>query len=426
MPLNKRVILPLCAALTVAAFAAHAADPLPGDVRLGTSEQSGPIFTTAAGMTLYSTTQDETASGKPGCGNARFDVGTHHLGEKYPLSDSQKARQKTCLEKWPPFIPSASAAPTGKWAIMSRDEGFKQWTYDGRPLYLSSKDQKPGDVGGLSNGGRGGGWRVETAPLGFPPGVKLVRTVDGLMIANKSDQIFFAPQRAGAKIGEGWLPVAAPMLTIASGDWRPVEQPDGTRQWAYKGQALYVPDTGTGPEQIRAAMAKKDVQPVAFQRAKAPPPGIQMQYTLAGWVYADAGGKTLYTFSCNDETEAHLPCEQVGDPAIYRSSICGTGADCARDWRPVLAPANAVRAGDWDVRDVPDPPFVDAAAGYGENVPMVRGWTYRGHPVYTFTADRSPGDINGHIIRYYGVSRFSIVKVLGNTYDDGERHFQDD
>jgi predicted lipoprotein with Yx(FWY)xxD motif len=37
---------------------------------------------------------------------------------------------------------------TGDYTIITRDDGSKQWAYKGKPLYLWSKDQKPGDTTG--------------------------------------------------------------------------------------------------------------------------------------------------------------------------------------------------------------------------------------------------------------------------------------
>src|SRR5207248_1610354 len=114
------------------------------------------------GLTVYATIADETASGKPGCSNVHYDKGTTHLGEGYVLSHAMRERQKTCLERWPPFVPSENAKPAGKWTVVSRAEGFKQWAYEGRPLYTSIKDKSAGEVNGIltGGGGRGGAWHT--------------------------------------------------------------------------------------------------------------------------------------------------------------------------------------------------------------------------------------------------------------------------
>jgi predicted lipoprotein with Yx(FWY)xxD motif len=51
----------------------------------------------------------------------------------------------------------ADAKATGDWSVVTRDDGTKQWAYNGKPLYLWVKDQKPGDRTG---DGVQGVWRV--------------------------------------------------------------------------------------------------------------------------------------------------------------------------------------------------------------------------------------------------------------------------
>jgi hypothetical protein len=38
--------------------------------------------------------------------------------------------------------------PRAEYGLTDRTDGTKQWTYDGKPLYLWIKDQKPGDMTG--------------------------------------------------------------------------------------------------------------------------------------------------------------------------------------------------------------------------------------------------------------------------------------
>jgi predicted lipoprotein with Yx(FWY)xxD motif len=53
-----------------------------------------------------------------------------------------------CAVLWPPLKASAEDKPGGDYAIITRDDGSKQWAYKGKPLYLWIKDQKPGDKTG--------------------------------------------------------------------------------------------------------------------------------------------------------------------------------------------------------------------------------------------------------------------------------------
>jgi predicted lipoprotein with Yx(FWY)xxD motif len=75
------------------------------------------------GMTLYSFDKDAAGSGKSVCNGP-------------------------CAANWPPLLADDAAAAMGKWSLVTRDDGKRQWAYEGKPLYYWSKDQKPGDTTG--------------------------------------------------------------------------------------------------------------------------------------------------------------------------------------------------------------------------------------------------------------------------------------
>jgi predicted lipoprotein with Yx(FWY)xxD motif len=73
-----------------------------------------------------------------------------------------------CAIAWPPLlIPKGTTPPAaipgikGKFGVAVRTGGARQLTYDGAPLYLWSKDKKPGDMTGQ---GVGGVWWAVVAP----------------------------------------------------------------------------------------------------------------------------------------------------------------------------------------------------------------------------------------------------------------------
>jgi predicted lipoprotein with Yx(FWY)xxD motif len=82
---------------------------------------SNGVLTNEAGMTLY--TFDKDSGGKSVCNDK-------------------------CAVNWPPFIAAADAAPAGGYTIIVRDDGRRQWAWQGKPLYLWIKDQKAGDTTG--------------------------------------------------------------------------------------------------------------------------------------------------------------------------------------------------------------------------------------------------------------------------------------
>lgn len=81
---------------------------------------SDGVLTDSKGMTLYTFDKDKPGSGRSVC-NGR------------------------CAVNWPPLKAAANASPEGRYTIITRDDGSRQWAYDGKPLYLWVKDKKPGD-----------------------------------------------------------------------------------------------------------------------------------------------------------------------------------------------------------------------------------------------------------------------------------------
>jgi predicted lipoprotein with Yx(FWY)xxD motif len=82
---------------------------------------SDGMLTDSAGMTLY--TFDRDTAGKSACNGP-------------------------CEKNWPPLMAGESAKPSGNYSVITRDDGKKQWAYNGKPLYTWVKDQKPGDKTG--------------------------------------------------------------------------------------------------------------------------------------------------------------------------------------------------------------------------------------------------------------------------------------
>ncbi|XVJ71298.1 MAG: hypothetical protein HEQ39_18130 [Rhizobacter sp.] len=81
---------------------------------------SDGVFVGSNGMTLYTFDRDATGSGKSVCNGP-------------------------CAQNWPPLMAAVGAVANGDWAVVTRDDGSKQWAYKGKPLYFWVKDQKAGD-----------------------------------------------------------------------------------------------------------------------------------------------------------------------------------------------------------------------------------------------------------------------------------------
>jgi predicted lipoprotein with Yx(FWY)xxD motif len=93
------------------------------------------VLTDAAGKSLY--TFDNDSAGKSNCAD-------------------------TCAQTWPPLTFSGSGKPTGaeNLDVITRDDGAKQVTWNGKPLYTYSGDTKAGDTNG---DGIGGKWHLAKA-----------------------------------------------------------------------------------------------------------------------------------------------------------------------------------------------------------------------------------------------------------------------
>jgi predicted lipoprotein with Yx(FWY)xxD motif len=93
-----------------------------------------------------------------------------------------------------------------------------------------------------------------------------------------------------------------------------------------------------------------------------------------GDVLVDANGRTLYLFEKDSGT----------------TSACTGG--CASVWPPLRASGNPTVGSDATASQIGTTKRADGA-------PQV---TYNGHPLYTFTGDQKPGDVNGQGLTNFG------------------------
>ena len=83
----------------------------------------GGMLVNSAGMTLYSFDKDAAGSGNSVCNGP-------------------------CAVNWPPLKATDSDHMSGDRSNVVRDDGSRQLAYKGKPVYLWSKDQNPGDKTG--------------------------------------------------------------------------------------------------------------------------------------------------------------------------------------------------------------------------------------------------------------------------------------
>ena len=184
------------------------------------------------------------------------------------------------------------------------------------------------------------------------------------------------PQCVGT-CAQAYPPMLAPATATPVGDLSVVVREDGTSQWAFKGQPLYLHihdrrpgevtgDQSSGPWQT--AMLSPDRKMGMGRTAAASAPtisipvvgGITGQMTREGAVLADSRGRTLYA------------AEGTGVAA-------GCDGTCAQKWDPLAAPALAGPIGDWTV------------VQRNDKTPQ---WAFKGKPLYVCTEDLKPGDTN--------------------------------
>lgn len=63
-----------------------------------------------------------------------------------------------CTRNWPPLEAKITAVAFGDYTLITRDDGSRQWAFQGRPLYRFAQDKAPGDAKG--DGLLSGAWSI--------------------------------------------------------------------------------------------------------------------------------------------------------------------------------------------------------------------------------------------------------------------------
>ncbi len=115
------------------------------------------------------------------------------------------------------------------------------------------------------------------------------------------------------------------------------------------------------------------------------PPGITLQNTVDGVVYADKNGKTIYTAGFDNKPgESHCDWEPEfraieGHGDRYTLPNLDHRPTCLGQQPIVAAEAGSKPVGQWTIIDRPD---------------GLKQWAYGGRPLYTSVKDYHPGDTN--------------------------------
>jgi predicted lipoprotein with Yx(FWY)xxD motif len=156
-----------------------------------------------------------------------------------------------CLREFQPLPAPLLANAVGEFSPLDREDGPRQWTYRGRPLYLHVGDLRPGDNTGQS--AERNEWQAAVlepaAPL--PAWLTIQRADMGEVYADARGFTLYTLAGSLERvrtlicndecIRRNWRLVPAAANARPSGEWTLVESPlgDGARVWAYKGDALY-------------------------------------------------------------------------------------------------------------------------------------------------------------------------------------------
>jgi len=385
------------------------------------TDLDGIVYVDARGHTLYTAPREEEGASK--CDDTRYVKATRTISSiSYYLVDPE--RRRTCVESWPPLLASERDKPVGGWTVIQRPDGGRQWAFRGKTVYRSVLDQSPGDVNGHTTGPSGRqGYMPLTRSLGLPPGMTTRMTQWGRVLAPaEGSGILYVWERTAQLrkascdviCRSAWKPLLAPAGVEPKGDWSAVSTGRGVQQWAYKGQPLFA------AARLRESIHDPPLEapgwrPAVYQPRPAAPSDITITTTAAGRVYADRQGRTVYFFSCVEETLDRQFCDVLGTTPKTRLAMCGGPEKCMRTWRPVLASPKAKSANrTWTIVKV-DPQT-------GARIPDNRReglsvWAYRGRPLYTYVLDQEPGDAYGYGIENRGSFQVEMINLEFQTAD---------
>lgn len=392
----------------------YVAVPMPPGFRVEPSALDGPVFVDAGGHTLYTWPSKRLRNGYSGetKGNpACFDkvqTETAGLMSPYPAGIvlPELDKRPSCTTLWPPVIAPDDAKTVGKWTVITRKDGKKQWAFDEQALYTSIRDSKPGDVIGGTTRRSGGDSPAIRVPAGpppkIPPGFAVMTTNTGRLLGtDKNYSVYTFDKDTAEKSAcdavcvRTWKPMLAPQSVHAQGDWTTIERSPGVRQWVFRNKPLYSYVLDTDPWSLEGS----DVEGwhnVYTQMAPKPPAAFTRQDTLVGEVLADPRGMTIYTYLCGDDSVDQLSCDHPDDTQVYRLALCGRGdaKECQKNWPYVLADKNAQQSANrvWTVMQIDPQTGHRATAGQAGALSV---WAYRERPVYTYAGDKRPGDVSG-------------------------------
>lgn len=382
--------------------------PMPPGFQIVVTEQEGPVFADARGHTLYTWPVRQLRNGpvgerkgQPACDKTVYTTNSG-LMSPYPggFELPELETRPSCVDVWPPVLAADDARPIGKWTIVQRRDGLRQWAYDGYAVYTSVLDERPGEVNGAISGNTGevGVRRPLAAPSMVPPQFKVMTTLTGRLLTTIDNYSVYATVKDGPDKSnctgaclEEWEPITAPAYAKPRGEFGIIERSPGIYQWTFRKQPLYT--HVDEPFNKRYGSDIPGWYNVYTQATPRPPAEFTVQESPTGLVLADKNGKTVYVFMCADDALDQLACDHPDSPQVYRFTVCGGGDPkrCLERFPYVLAPKDAKTDNLlWSAM------WIDPMTGrkaQPEQPGALYVWAYRKRPVYTHYRDKAPGDM---------------------------------
>jgi predicted lipoprotein with Yx(FWY)xxD motif len=309
------------------------------------------------------------------------------------FSDQEQTCTAECSRQFPPFLAPADAVADGAWTLLGAGAP-RQWAYRGNALHV--RVLKDGDAAALP-----ASWHLAVfAPaldVQLPPGIELreSRTAGAVLTDSRGLTLYRLNESLGdfarhcdLRCQQPWSPLyAAALAATAVGDFSMLQRPDGTRQWAHRGAALFSYEGDSLPGEtggIDTAASPAVWQVAQILRYPQPPQIASREDPEQGPIWVTRGGAPLYTrhrYDANDfggknfRGTFHQPYGVGKD-----IGVSGCDAVCQQEWPPLLADADARPQGYWQI--------IVRADGR-------RQWAYKGYVLYTYSHDPRDGTVTG-------------------------------
>ena len=196
----------------------------------------------------------------------------------YGASNYESCLNNDCYKDWAPVAAPALATGWGDFSIFESIDGSRQWAFRDQPLYSYKNDLLPGDAHGIDKHDQ---LQLVLLKENFTPaGVKVAaQTGYGDIFTLHDQTLYFGSAfekywggrnlrgsfeiayAKGKRLGGDaclsdkclsiWKPFSAPTGATARGFWEVITRADGTKQWAYKGFALYTNSEDKSAGQMR-------------------------------------------------------------------------------------------------------------------------------------------------------------------------------